>query len=61
MIELIGILRHSWTNEGVARWFGRAHPMLDDQTPLSVLDDDDPDWEVRLIDAARATRAQTAD
>lgn len=57
--ELVGILRHSWTNEGVARWFQRSHPLLDGRTPAEVLAEDDPDWEQRLLNAARAGRAQT--
>lgn len=57
-IELVGILRHSWTNEGVARWFKREHPALNGKAPVDVIDE--PDWERRIIDAARAGRAQMA-
>lgn len=57
-IELVGVLRHSWTDEGVARWFTRSHPQLDGQRPLDVIED--PDWEQRLLEAARIGRAQTA-
>jgi hypothetical protein len=57
-VELAGILRHSWTDEGVLRWFSRSHPLLEGHAPNDVLDD--PDWERRLRDAARAARAQTA-
>jgi uncharacterized protein (DUF2384 family) len=65
-VELVGIIRHSWTNEGVYRWFSRPHPQLDGRSPLDVLsmsDEDlraDLDWEGRLFDAARGGRAQLA-
>lgn len=57
-VEIVGILRHSWTDEGVARWFTRAHPALAERRPVDVIDDED--WEHRLMDAARSGRAQTA-
>lgn len=57
-VELAGVLRHSWTDEGVLRWFERAHPMLDGRPPFDVVDD--IDFEQRLRAAARATRAQRA-
>jgi hypothetical protein len=66
VVELVGVLRHSWTNEGVVRWFARRHPMLDDRTPDAVLallagdEDSQVDWETRLRDAASATRSMTA-
>ncbi len=66
-VELVGVLRHSWTNEGVYRWFLRPHPFLDGRRPIDVLSmtekalqDSDTDWEGRLVDAARGGRAQVA-
>lgn len=58
VVELVGVLRHSWTDEGVVRWFERPHPMLDGRAPMDLIDD--LDWESRVRDAANATRAQTA-
>lgn len=57
-VDLAGVLRHSWTDEGVLRWFSRPHPMLDGRAPNDVIDD--VDWELRIRDAARAARAQSA-
>lgn len=57
-VEIVGILRHSWTDEGVARWFEREHPYLDGKRPVDVIED--PDFEHLVLDAARSGRAQTA-
>lgn len=57
-VDLAAVLRHSWTDEGVLRWFSRPHPMLDGQAPIDVIDE--IDWEPRLRDAARAARVLTA-
>lgn len=66
-VEIVGIIRHSWTNEGVYRWFLRPHPFLDGHRPVDVLsmsekelEESDADWESRLVDAARGGRAQVA-
>ncbi len=66
-VELVGIIRHSWTDEGVYRWFLRPHPFLDDRRPVDVLSmsekelqESHSDWEGRLIDAARGGRGQVA-
>lgn len=58
VLDLTAVLRHSWTNEGVVRWFSRPHPLLGGSAPDQVIDD--VEWERRLRDAARDTRAQTA-
>jgi uncharacterized protein (DUF2384 family) len=67
VVELAGIIRHSWTNEGVYRWFLRPHPFLDGRRPLEVLAMSDEelrssssDWEVLLTNAARGGRAPVA-
>lgn len=57
-LEIAAVLRHSWTDEGVLRWFSREHPMLQGRRPDDVIDD--VDWEPALRDAARAARAMTA-
>lgn len=57
-VDLAAVLRHSWTDEGVLRWFSRPHPMLDGHAPNDVIDN--VDWELRLRDAARAARVLTA-
>lgn len=66
-VEIVGVIRHSWTNEGVYRWFFRRHPELDGHRPVDVLAmspeelrESDTDWEGRLINAARGGRAQLA-
>lgn len=66
-VELAGIVRHSWTDEGVFRWFLRAHPVLDGRRPIDVLatppeelEQSDTDWEAQLVAAARGGRAQVA-
>ena len=61
VVRLVGILRHSWTDEGTFRWFSRPHPSLGNQTPTQVLESDDPlVAEQRLLATAQAGRAQTA-
>lgn len=57
-VDLAAVLRHSWTDEGVLRWFSRPHPMLDGHAPDEVIDD--VEWERRIRDAARAARVLTA-
>lgn len=57
--QLVAILRHSWTEEGIVAWFHRPRRDLDGRTPLSVLGEDKFD-ESALIAAARAGRSQYA-
>jgi hypothetical protein len=57
--QLIAILRHNWTEEGIVAWFHRPRRDLDGRAPLAVLADPDFDEDV-LISAARAGRSQYA-
>lgn len=54
--QLVAILRHSWTEQGVIAWFDRSNRELADRKPISALDD--PAVERDLLQAARATRSQ---
>lgn len=54
--RLVAVLRHSWTDEGVAAWFHRSQRGLGGQTPISILDDAGRERE--LLTAARAGRVQ---
>jgi uncharacterized protein (DUF2384 family) len=56
--QLVAILRHSWSEEGVIAWFDRANHELGDRKPISLLDD--PSRERDLLTAARSTRSQYA-
>jgi hypothetical protein len=57
--QLVAILRHSWTEEGIIAWFHRARRDFAGRTPLELLGDDKFD-ESALIAAARAGRSQYA-
>ena len=57
---LVGILQHSWTDEGVYRWFGRPHPQLHNQTPAALLAEESDTAEEQLIAVARGGRAHGA-
>jgi hypothetical protein len=57
--QLVAILRHSWTEEGIVAWFHRRRRDLGGRTPLEVLGEDKFD-ESALITAARAGRSQYA-
>jgi uncharacterized protein (DUF2384 family) len=54
--QLVAILRHSWTEDGVLAWFDRPNRGLDDRKPISLLDD--AAHERDLLMAARSTRSQ---
>lgn len=54
--QLVAILRHSWTEQGMLAWFDRPNRELADRKPITVLDD--PALERDLLMAARATRSQ---
>jgi uncharacterized protein (DUF2384 family) len=54
--RLIAILRHGWTDEGVAAWFYRPRRDLDDRRPFDLLDD--ARFEGALLTAARSGRVQ---
>ncbi len=54
--QIVAILRHSWTEEGVLAWFDRPNRELDDRKPRALLDE--PAYERDLLMAARSTRAQ---
>jgi hypothetical protein len=53
--QLVAILRHSWTEEGVLAWFDRRNRGLDSRKPISLLDD--AAHERDLLMAARSTRS----
>lgn len=54
--QLVAVLRHSWTEDGVVAWFDRPNRDLRGRRPIAVLDD--PNSERELLMAARATRSQ---
>jgi hypothetical protein len=54
--QLVAILRHSWTEEGVIAWFARPNYDLGNRKPISLLGD--AGMERDLLMAARATRTQ---
>lgn len=53
--QLMAILRHSWTEQGVVAWFYRQNHDLG-KKPFVVLDD--PLYEHALLSAARSSRSQ---
>jgi hypothetical protein len=57
--QLVAILRHNWTEDGILAWFHRPRRDLSGRSPLAVLGDRDFD-EDALIAAARAGRSQYA-
>lgn len=57
--QLIAILRHNWTEEGIVAWFHRPRRDLAGRAPLALLADPNFD-EDALIAAARAGRSQYA-
>lgn len=54
--RIAGLLRHSWTEDGVVAWFFRPRPDLGGGKPVDLLDDSA--WEDRIMQAARRGRAQ---
>jgi hypothetical protein len=54
--RLVAILRHSWTDEGVAAWFHRPLTALGGARPIELLDD--PGRERDLLLTARSGRVQ---
>lgn len=54
--RLVAILRHSWTDEGVAAWFHRPLSALGGARPIELLED--PGRERDLLLAARSGRVQ---
>jgi len=58
--EVTSILTHSWTEDGVYRWFHRPHPELSNATPISLLNTGDPVHDERLLSAALGGRDQRA-
>jgi hypothetical protein len=57
--QLISILRHNWTEEGVVAWFHRPRRDLGGRPPLAVLSSESFDEDI-LLSAARAGRSQYA-
>ena len=58
LASLVAILRHNWTEDGIIAWFSRPRRDLGGRKPISLLDD--PNWEYKLIAAARSSRSQYA-
>ncbi|HYJ00328.1 MAG TPA: hypothetical protein VEX36_11725 [Thermoleophilaceae bacterium] len=58
VIQLVAILRHAWTDQGVVAWFLRERTDLGDDRPIDLLDDASREREIVL--AARAGRVQGA-
>lgn len=56
--QLIAILRHAWTDEGVYAWFQRPRHELGGRAPIELLDDDGAQRD--LVRAARGGRVQRA-
>jgi hypothetical protein len=56
--RLVGVLRHSWTEEGIVAWFTRTRRDLGGRKPMTLLDD--PLNDERLLSAARSSRSQYA-
>lgn len=54
--RLVALLWRAWTPAGVVAWFYRSRKDLEGQAPIDVLED--PDYERRLMLAARRGRAQ---
>lgn len=57
--QLVAILRHNWTADGIVAWFHRPRRELREQTPLAVLGEESFDDQA-LIAAARAGRSMYA-
>lgn len=56
--QLMAILRHNWTEEGVVAWFDRPRRGLSGRRPAALLED--PGAEELLLSEARAGRSQDA-
>jgi uncharacterized protein (DUF2384 family) len=58
VLQLVAILRHAWTDQGVVAWFERERHEIGHKRPIDLLDD--AGRERDLVNAARAGRAQGA-
>jgi hypothetical protein len=56
--NLVAVLRHNWTEEGVVAWFDRPRRSLGGKKPINVLDD--PLADQSLLSEARSSRSQDA-
>jgi hypothetical protein len=56
--ELVAVLRHSWTEDGIVAWFYRPRRDLNGRAPIALLDD--PGSEPALLSEARSSRSQYA-
>lgn len=56
--QLVAILRHNWTEEGIVSWFERPRRALQGRKPIALLED--PGAEDLLLSEARAGRSQDA-
>jgi hypothetical protein len=54
--QLVAILRHTWTDQGVYAWFHRQRLELDGHAPIALLDDTDRERDLLLM--ARGGRLQ---
>jgi hypothetical protein len=58
LAELVAVLRHNWTEDGIVAWFYRPRRDLDGRAPIALLDD--PSSEPALLSEARSSRSQYA-
>lgn len=56
VVQLVAILRHAWTDQGVIAWFHRSRGDLADLAPIELLDDASRERDLLL--AARSGRVQ---
>jgi uncharacterized protein (DUF2384 family) len=56
--QLVAILEHNWTEEGVVAWFDRPRRGLGGKRPAALLDD--PTADAALLSEARSGRSQDA-
>jgi len=56
--NLVAVLRHNWSEEGIIAWFQRPRRSLEGRKPISVLED--PLSDEHLMSEARSSRSQDA-
>lgn len=56
--QLVAILGHNWTEEGIVAWFDRPRRGLGGKRPVALLDD--PTADAALLSEARSGRSQDA-
>jgi hypothetical protein len=56
--QLVAVLAHNWTEEGIVAWFHRSRRDLGGRKPITLLSD--PMYDEMLLSAARSSRSQYA-